>query len=465
MTAKKTCSKVVFALAIAAALLMGHTASANSTNTVPFQYSFEGLADGDSIVGTNGWYGETNTYATATNDTYTYSPGTYPISTTHGTHVVLDTENGTLTNLFNEIDTTDPVFFDMMMLPTRWSDEEYPTMTNDTSIELGLFFNSNGNPVVYHAFDLFSTVTNRFTVIPDVTLDSNTWARITITQSNIMGTAVSQIQIDGTPITNAAAYTPAPAYGGSWFANADYNANDGLKLSSVSISGTGFLDDFVVTYDDPFGITTWLITASINNSLGGSVSPSGSFSVNDGSSTTITVNVSNFWDHVTDVDGTNQDTRTIVTFANVTAPHTVTVAVTEQTTTSVAGVDVPRWWLNDYAGDPDVPDGNPDSDIMSNWEEWLASTDPNDSNSVFEIVEHYVTGGTGHVVWVSKSIDPSLPPFAVLRSTNLTDTGGGWTVVDDSVSRGAGAGGTNLWMDTSPPAAAAPVYYRVSATN
>ncbi len=470
MKSISTSSKVAFAFAIAAALLFSQNTYANTTNSLPGGYSdsFEGLSNGESIVGTNGWYGATNSYATASNAIYSYS-GTYPLNaTSHLTHIVLDTENGVLTNMTDSGDASGfEVYFDMMMLPTRWTDEEYPAMTNDTSIEVGLFFNSNGNPVVYHAFDPFTTMSNTFTVIPEVTLPSNTWTRVTITQSNLSGLACCQIQLDGTALTNAKAFTPATAYGGSWFVNADNaTASDGFFITSIEFSGTGFLDDFVFTDQAPAFSIMWAIVASVNNAMGASISPEGTNYYPQGSTQTVSITYSNFWDQVVTVDGLiTTPPPASVTFENLTASHTVTVASAVQTTTSVTGVDVPRWWLNDYAGDPDIPDGDGDSDTLSNWEEWLASTDPNDTASTFEILEHYVTDGTGYVVWVSKAIDPTLPPFAVERSTNLTAGGGGWLVVDDSVSRGAGPDGTNLWQDAAPPPADVAVFYRVSATN
>ena len=451
------------ALSIMCILLMGYSASANTTNTIPFADSFEGLTNFASIVGTNGWYAPTNSYAIATNVTYSYS-GNQPLSTTHNTHITLDTENGSLTNLINDTTSSD-VWIDMMLLPTRWTDETYPDMS-DVAIDFAMFVDSNGNPVVYHHN---GTTSNVYSTLTGFTLDSNTWTRLTITASNLFSFGVFAVQFDGgSAISHANGYqSDGVSQPGPWFYEA--NSFKAKGITSIAFSGTGFLDDFVVTNSAPVFSIMWAITASINNALGGSVSPSGTFMVNDGVTTSVTITVSNFWE-VSDVaiDSSSAGTPLLVTFTNVQAPHTVDVTVVEQMATNGTGVSMPRWWLASYVGPTSTNNSDTvvdsDGDTLTNWQEWLASTDPTNTLSTFEIIQHYVQNGTGFVVWVSKAVDPTLPPFAVYRSTNITETAGGWSLVDGNVSRPVGEG-TNVWQDPTPPGAGVPVYYRVSATN
>ena len=449
-------TKACRAFAVLTISLIAISASANTTNSVSFEQPFDGMSNGESIIGTNGWYGAESTYAVATNE------ATNP-------YIVLNTDGKTITNRFYEIDPANSnVYFDILLKPTRWPDDAYTNQFVGTDIELGLVVNSNGHLVVYHAFDLLATPAAVFTEIPYVTLSTTEWTRVTITQSNLMGTAVSMIRLnEGDPLTNASAYTPAPAYGGPWFANAD-NAltSDGFKLSSVSFSGTGFFDDFAVTYTDPlvlrYLIATYIYPTEYASWV--SVTPSSSFKVLPGSNTAVVINVSNFWD-VTSMS-TNSTAISITQTVNlytVSGAYSIRVDIAAQTTTSVAGVDVPRWWLDDYPLDSDDPDGNLDNDALDNWQEWLVSTDPAVSNE-FEITKHYLTNGNAGVVeWVSTAVDPSLPPFSMLRTTNLLAPGGGWSNVANH-TRPTG-GGTNIWVDPTPPAGGIPAFYRISATN
>jgi autotransporter-associated beta strand protein len=118
----------------------------------------------------------------------------------------------------------------------------------------------------------------------------------------------------------------------------------------------------------------------------------------------------------------------------------------------------PQWWLANYgiSNNLDVAETNdPDTDGMATWQEYLAGTNPKDSNSVFKIIDMTFSGGSNRLVWLGGNTN--LPPFLVLRSTNLADISSGW---DWTTSVSRSAVGTNIWTDAGIPG-----FYRILATN
>ncbi len=100
-----------------------------------------------------------------------------------------------------------------------------------------------------------------------------------------------------------------------------------------------------------------------------------------------------------------------------------------------------------------------DVDGFAAWQEYLAGTDPTDTQSRFRIIDTRDENGFFHVTWMGGSTSPELPPFGILRSTNLLQAGGGFVQVG-RVERSATV--TNLWTG---PLEAGPAYYRIVATN
>jgi len=96
-----------------------------------------------------------------------------------------------------------------------------------------------------------------------------------------------------------------------------------------------------------------------------------------------------------------------------------------------------------------------DGDGIPNWKEYVAGTDPTDSNSTFRIIGMDVSGGSNRLVWLGGNTN--LPPFLVLCSTNTADISSGWYWIT-SVSRSAT--GTNTWLNIVTPG-----FYKIVATN
>jgi hypothetical protein len=110
-------------------------------------------------------------------------------------------------------------------------------------------------------------------------------------------------------------------------------ANSGYKISDVTIDGAsvGALSTYTFsnvkkahTIKATFAVDSYTITASAGT--GGSINPSGSTSVNSGSSKTFTITASSGY-KIADVkvDGSSVGARSSYTFSNVTAAHTISV--------------------------------------------------------------------------------------------------------------------------------------------
>lgn len=443
------------------------------SNTIPFADSFEQMTNNTSIIDINYWVAPTSTCAIITNSPsgYTYTNALRPLRyATHTNFVVLNTENYAVSNLVGNpagvVNTK--VFVDTMVKFQPWSaDAPSSLITNDNKVQAAVFLDTNKNLVIFHSERPSAGLyLNRFSTNTDITYESNDWHRLTINMdySTAGQPKFFKIQVDGaTPITNAFAFTNMNAAGGSgsggvWFLCANVQAIP-KYMSSVSFSGVGLIDDFVVTNVQPqYG---WLISATNLAPMGISFQPLGNFEVRDGTVVTFTNSAaSNLWT-ATGIysDGVVVAFAPEFAFPPANTDHTYSVKLTPDTVTN----NTPKWWLVAYltngttrTNDVDAM-GDDDSDGLLNWQEWLASTDPTNANSKFQITGHYTLGGTTYVKWVSPCIDPLLPPFEVKRSTNLTT--GVFVMVDGNITRAR----TNIWAELNPPGM--PAFYKILATN
>jgi len=140
-------------------------------------------------------------------------------------------------------------------------------------------------------------------------------------------------------------------------------------------------------------------------------------------------------------------------------PTTTTTSSTSTTTTTSTTTLPPtpfEIWVAQF-GIPegeDGPDDDPDSDGMTNVEEWIAGTDPNDPDDVFEIVQLDYLSGSNCIWWRIGTNTQITTPFTLWRATNLPN------LVYEPIATGIARdpSGTNVYYDTNQPSSA--VHYR-----
>jgi hypothetical protein len=101
-----------------------------------------------------------------------------------------------------------------------------------------------------------------------------------------------------------------------------------------------------------------------------------------------------------------------------------------------------------------------DHDGLMTWQEYIAGTDPTNSNSVFRVFEQGSLDTSNYIKWFGSTNSGVTSDFGICRSTNLVS---GWGQLYTTVPRGSTL--TNLWWDTNAPSAGIPMFYRPVATN
>lgn len=268
-------------LAIATGLGAVGSALANETNTVPKQWSWEGVAPETEVVDQNsvgsfGWEGvphsPTNPAAVVLAESYT-PPSSYPITNT--THTQVLDVLGTISNTFvGESGTRTNIWVDAMVQAGRLS--AAPSAPNDAQV--AAYFNSNGQVVVKHRYYESWAPTDRWTELAHSTVASDAWTRVTF-KMNYLDVQYQEdehffeIRLNGgTAITSAWAYSDpnniivsAPD-GGTWFMCADSGSGstrpNNKYFTGMAFDGAGKVDDVVVTGELGFVPTTTTSTTT-----------------------------------------------------------------------------------------------------------------------------------------------------------------------------------------------------------
>mgnify|MGYP000400978180 CR=1 FL=1 len=458
-----------------------------TTNAIPYAESFEGIPEGTSVIDTNlnyGWFGEEGTLAIVTNldyGSYRQAPRVnYPITGPHAS--VLYFSSGSISNPFTYESSygLTNVWVDMMIRPVPM---EAPAMTEAVSnSQLTIYVNTNGDLTVWHGVNtsgFFQVDYPDWTVLTNSVgpIASDKWVRLTITMDYLSDPnflRYFKIQLNGEEFVSERAFalpdgnmTP----GGPWFLCANPNQP---YLSELALSGSGWVDDLVVTNAEPtVEYEAVTITARAHGMepaypglIGGTITPSGTVVLAYNGSTNFfaqaaPTNHFRIYRLFTRVGGDASNEVVAASGAsdydyawlNATADGTIDVYFEPLKTT---GHQTPYWWLDlyGYTGDPEVDElDDSDGDGMAAWEEYLAGTSPTDGNSALRIISAKVHAGTAEVKWLGSSTAAN--PYAIVYSTNLVV--GAWLPFSNNIPR---VSGTNVL--TFPAPAQAPVFYNVT---
>ncbi|MEN8254573.1 MAG: hypothetical protein ABFR33_03795 [Verrucomicrobiota bacterium] len=361
-------------------------------------------------------------------DSYIFIATTRPIVPSANLQVLhLDTQSDGVTNSFDIPDADQVLYMDAMLnLSPRTGIPE--SVTNDPSVQLFFYMNTDTNLVVYNGGT--NGASPAMTVISGTPLLPGEWNRYTVTMDFANGDGAGdrkyfKLQLNGTNVTSAQAYSAPGATGafdgGAWFFTADQTGPD--SIDSVAFEGAGDLDDLVMTTRAPL-FTTTQVYYVVSELLGpGTMTPVMEVPVVEGASTQI-VYQADPWYEILDfeqdgapVPGALGEQVYTAVFANVQADISNLVQFAE----SVAVVDgkTPATWYGPLGADPSESDE--DGDGLTLYEEYLLNTDPVAGN-IFVITDFGLVGQTPWLSWESLG----LPNGSVVAevSTNLTE--GGW---------------------------------------
>jgi hypothetical protein len=266
-------------MSIACIAMLVVTAGAMAgTNAVDgsFRADFELYDNGDEIASTTNdalskWVAADGGYMIATNSPLNNLPESQLAmpDSAHTRAAKLDTEGSAITNhLAGPAGTNVWLDMNIQMVP---SDSQPTSITNDSDVQTALYVGTNGQLNIYHA-----TLTppstygdNEFTELSHTAMETESWHRLTVAMhyDGAFGAHFCQVTLDGTAIEDAKAWVNPDdpndgTSGGSWFVCANSASIDN-KISMALFSGTGYLDDFVVTNGAPDQTATTYYTNGV----------------------------------------------------------------------------------------------------------------------------------------------------------------------------------------------------------
>ncbi len=444
-----------FAITAALALAVATVSMANTTNTVPAYFSFEDQAVDTSVVGSNGWYAD-NTNAGIIIDNPDNYPGSFPpgfpIATNHTQ--VLEISD-TLTNMVSSLE-GEKVFVDTMISPRPWDQDDAPTIPADA--QMAAYVSTNQSLVVWHAD--YDTSSNMWTELTSTTVPTGTWIRLTFEMNysdfdGIFAYYFYRVLLNGVEVSDPAGRSQPDqngTAGGPWFPMPDSTQP---FISSLTINGTGMIDDLQFVPSDPNNAVFYSVVASVDDSDAAILTPSGTVNVTESNDLKFVWSAKNGYS-VTNVlvDGVllNPATNTY-TFVAVTENHTLTVLT--DVLQGISDMGVPLSWYTAYGID-DGDMGNKDADPTLNWEEYVAGTDPTNELSFFQILAQGHGSPSNYVSYYCSTNSGLTEPVDIYRSSDLLDANG-WVLVGDNVPRADD--GTNTWWDVNAPSNL-PAFYR-----
>ncbi|MFT5240393.1 MAG: hypothetical protein ACI9OU_001412 [Candidatus Promineifilaceae bacterium] len=371
--------------------------ASNSPNRIPYHEPFEVYAVGAEMPGLAGWAGNAANAAVVMTTQYTWS-NHYPIAGAHS--AVLDLRD-TVTNTFADTHVFTNIWIDTMLECMFWR-EETPPETRLTD-QFAIYVNTNAHPVVWHGAPLGTSGSNRWTVLPEVSLTEQTWFRLTLKNDYAQTPPRCALWINAMPVTNTHAMF-ALAY------------TNNLQLNGIRNAGTFKMDDLVVEDYDILHYRKLTATHGPN----GALNPTGNILVPYGANTNVNVQPAPYY-HTAALllDGLSLPLTDNVTFTQVVSRH----ALHADFAATLATNATPQWWLAHHYAITNNFDASAlsdsDGDGRAAWQEWIGGTLPTNGLSVPLLTIQLGTNGVALTYMASEdrtydidyclSLDPATP--------------------------------------------------------
>jgi hypothetical protein len=334
--------------------------NANTTNSVPYQETFEKYELGSTLVGIGGWAGTRAGNARIETNRYAAGSSGYPVAGAHERSLAFRDEG--VRNLFHQTASLTNICMDMLVSCEPTEDE--PEIGADVQFAFGV--TSNRHIKVWHGQ---IGGTNRWTELTGTDVASNAFARVTVQADytrNLQGWFGFRLWLDGAAVTQPT----------NWFATASTNRS---FFSSAAFVGTGQIDDLVVLTNHPFATPLtpyWTLNVTLSG-LGGAVNPAaGSYAMKVGDTTNVVATAAD-WHRIQSLStngapiaaaaGTNTYTHVI---ASMDANKTGTVAVAFSGLASPLVAGVPNTWASNYYTEAQA---KADANLAT---DWLLGIDP-----------------------------------------------------------------------------------------
>ena len=386
----------------------------SAQSTVPFANSYETLSIGETILtnpAAGSWNATAGSSAFVTNADASYSsrPAVlFPLSSETHSNIMRFETDGMISNSFSAGSLLD-LYVDTMVQPVL-SEELVESDASITNSQLSVCFGTNGYVNIYHAIHTNAATFKggiegrRWSTFSDSSFritSSGQWVRLTIQlhYDTDYTYAMFRAQVDGTVLSNAYGFSGndlhTAADGGAWF----LCANDASLANGLQLNEVALKG---TGYLDDLSVST-------NTPVFG-------------------------FDALVATNG---------------VPYTWLVAHVLGTNTypqSTAAWDALA--LSDF-----------DHDGMGAWAEWVAGTDPSDSNSLLKVTGESISNGFPVITWLSSANTLSNRPYTIQASSNLFN-GSGWSSFTSTPANVTGA----KTFIIAPPAIN-PAFYRVTITN